>query len=99
MSVPPLHGSAWTDMKLAEQLGKMVQTSQIKVNPTEICQEMGHPVWCIRKHITALSFPDDIPRRVPRLVHAGLPARGSVPTSPGHGIGFDPEEAEYLKLF
>ena len=45
----PLPGSAWADGKLAELAGQDGGTSQIKVNPTEVRQEIDLPVQLIHK--------------------------------------------------
>ena len=42
-----LPNSAWADGNLAEavvQLGKMVEHTHIKVNPTKVSEQMNHPV-------------------------------------------------------
>ena len=42
---PLLPGSAWADGELAELAGHVIGgTSQIKVNPTQLSDHMGHPV-------------------------------------------------------
>ena len=43
-AVPPFPYFCLNDVKLAEKVGKMGVTSQIKVNPTKVRDLLGHPV-------------------------------------------------------